>query len=593
MLVLFAKLLVAHLLGDFILFRKNPLTENTKRLWRSRWLLLHSATHLVCAWIALWDLSLWPYALAIAFSHYLGDLAGSALSHRPQLWFTMDQLFHVLIMAVVAALITGTQLNDLIDSLKISWVVVAGLVAVTLPAARLISVFLAQWPPAKASEKLKGMASAGLWIGILERVLIYIFIVTGHWEGIGFLLAAKSIFQLRGPYQQQRHLPHRIHHGGNTVEFLFGRSRRNISNLFQRMTRLVPILIATMLLTSCAQSVTRFYPEIIPNKMNVTLPVAKDGRHSVNLTYLGCGNMIIEQNGDAIVTDPFFSIQKFLKTLGKVKTDPDQYERWKNKLQTQASRGTVRAGLVSHTHYDHVMDLPTLLQAHYFNKMEVVYGNSYLPQMMVNFQKEGVRLEGLSNEQIFQPTISNDQAYGWIHVTPKIRFLAIESNHAPHTKRKLYMSKPLRPDYFKEKLVWPGDKIKAMKWTVGTTYSFLVDFIDQDTLRMFIQTSASQYPYGKPPLEELKKKKVDVAVLCYASALNVKDYPKAIVRDLDPAKLIVVHWEDFFREQTSDDDVKMVRKTNPRKTRKRFDELGKKKDFFIMPKPGTKVQIAY
>jgi len=344
--------------------------------------------------------------------------------------------------------------------------------------------------------------------------------------------------------------------------------------------KLTGVVISIFLLTSCAHKVSRFYPEIIPKKTNVTLPVSGDGKQSVNLTYLGCGNMIIEQDGDAIITDPFFSVQKFTKMMGKVKTKPELYDIWKGKVQASTSRASVRAGLVSHTHYDHVMDLPTIVQAHYFNKMETVYGNSYLPQMMVNFLKEGTRMETL-------------HANEWVSVTPRIRFMAIESSHAPHTKRKLYMSKPLDAEYFKENLVWPHDKIKARKWSVGTTYSFLVDFIQQDTLRLFIQTSASQYPDGRPPVSELKKKKVDVAVLCYASTMNVNDYPKAIMKDLDPSKMIVIHWEDFFRETRSDDDVKLVRSTNPRKARKRFDELEKKKDFFVMPKPGTKIQITY
>ncbi|MEI9921523.1 MAG: MBL fold metallo-hydrolase [Bacteroidota bacterium] len=341
--------------------------------------------------------------------------------------------------------------------------------------------------------------------------------------------------------------------------------------------RLTLMMLMGLLLSSCAQKVTKFYPEIIPKQMNTTLAVGK-GQHKVNLTYLGCGNMIIEQDGDAIMTDPFFSNQKLTKVLGKIKTKPDLYELWKGRVQSQASKGMVRAALVSHTHYDHVMDLPTLLQAHYFNKMEVVYGNSYLPQMMVNFLKEGVRIEPIKLNE-------------WVNVTPNIRFLPIESNHAPHTKHKLYMSGPLDAEYFKEHLVWPDAKLKARKWTLGTTYSFLVDFIQGDTLRMFIQTSASQYPYGRPPKEELQKKKVDVAVLCYASTPNVTDYPKAIVNDLNPSKLVIVHWEDFFREPKSDDDVKLVRKTNPKIARKRFDELKKKKDFFVMPKPGTKIQI--
>jgi hypothetical protein len=196
MLALVSKLFLAHLLGDFVLFRRSRLKEKGKKLWQSRWLALHSILHFVGAWIVLWDIRLWPYALVIGLSHYIGDLTCGTMSYRhPQRWFVADQLFHLLVLSVVATLVTDTQLTDFFQSLHISWVVMAGLVAVTFPAAKLISVFLSQWPPARASEKLKGMASAGLWIGILERILIYLFILTGHWEGIGFLLAAKSIFR--------------------------------------------------------------------------------------------------------------------------------------------------------------------------------------------------------------------------------------------------------------------------------------------------------------------------------------------------------------------------------------------------------------
>lgn len=342
------------------------------------------------------------------------------------------------------------------------------------------------------------------------------------------------------------------------------------------MNRVAVLLIIVASLTSCSHRISKFYPEIIPRNANTALSIGK-GKHAVNLGYFGCGNMIIEQDGDAIMTDPFFSNQRPLKVLGKIQTKPELFELWKGRVQSQVSKGSVRAALVSHTHYDHVMDLPTLLQSHYFNKMENVYGNSYLPKMMVNFRKEGVNINELANE--------------WVNVSPKIRFLAIESNHAPQSGKKLLMNKPLDAEYFKDNLIWPNDKVKASKWTTGKTYSFLVDFIDNDTVRFFIQTSASQYPDGRPPQEELAKKKVDIAVLCYASTMNVDDYPKSIEKQLNPSKIVIVHWEDFFREPKNEDDVRMVRKTNPKKARRRFDELGKKKDFFVMPKPGTKIQI--
>ena len=41
----------------------------------------------------------------------------------------------------------------------------------------------------------KSLNQAGKYIGILERIFVFIFVITGKWEGIGFLLAAKSVFR--------------------------------------------------------------------------------------------------------------------------------------------------------------------------------------------------------------------------------------------------------------------------------------------------------------------------------------------------------------------------------------------------------------
>jgi hypothetical protein len=227
--------------------------------------------------------------------------------------------------------------------------------------------------------------------------------------------------------------------------------------------------------------------------------------------------------------------------------------------------------LVSHTHYDHVMDLPTLLHDHYFQNLEVIYGNRYLPKMLTNFQKEGPRMDSLTRSVVYDPAQSGDNEMKWIDVTPHIRFLAIRSDHAPHTRHKLFMSKPLKPGYFEKNLTWPGDKVGAFKWTVGDSYSFLVDFIQRDTLRVFIQTSASQHPAGLPPQAELKKKAVDLAIMCYASAPNVDDYPSKWIDWMQPKKLMLIHWEDFFREPRSELDVKLVRLNSTKKVRRRVE----------------------
>ena len=40
-----------------------------------------------------------------------------------------------------------------------------------------------------------GINEAGKYIGMLERLFVFTFVVVSFWEGIGFLLAAKSIFR--------------------------------------------------------------------------------------------------------------------------------------------------------------------------------------------------------------------------------------------------------------------------------------------------------------------------------------------------------------------------------------------------------------
>ncbi len=39
------------------------------------------------------------------------------------------------------------------------------------------------------------LSEAGKWIGIFERILVLTFVINNHFEGIGFLIAAKSILR--------------------------------------------------------------------------------------------------------------------------------------------------------------------------------------------------------------------------------------------------------------------------------------------------------------------------------------------------------------------------------------------------------------
>ncbi len=73
--------------------------------------------------------------------------------------------------------------------------VVAGLFFVTLPAGRLIGLLLSGWQDLLEEEWARSLPQAGMWIGLLERVLVFVFVLLNHWEGVGFLIAAKSVFR--------------------------------------------------------------------------------------------------------------------------------------------------------------------------------------------------------------------------------------------------------------------------------------------------------------------------------------------------------------------------------------------------------------
>src|SRR5690606_965836 len=66
----------------------------------------------------------------------------------------------------------------------------------------LIKIVIAQWRPEtmeKQGEVLftdeESLIKAGRFIGVLERIFVFLFVIIDHWEAIGFLLAAKSIFR--------------------------------------------------------------------------------------------------------------------------------------------------------------------------------------------------------------------------------------------------------------------------------------------------------------------------------------------------------------------------------------------------------------
>jgi hypothetical protein len=126
-------------------------------------------------------------------THLIIDLIKSYCSDNI-LFFLLDQLLHVGVL--VGLLFWGDKdVASLSNDVAQFWMYAVALVLVTSPVGFLIGLFLKAITKDERENKDETGMGTSAWIGILERVLIVVFIVTGQLEAIGFLVAAKSIFR--------------------------------------------------------------------------------------------------------------------------------------------------------------------------------------------------------------------------------------------------------------------------------------------------------------------------------------------------------------------------------------------------------------
>lgn len=111
-------------------------------------------------------------------------------------WFLIDQALHIISIFVLWILFFKPELNlALLFENTYIWVYLTAFIFITIVTSIVIRELMSNWTNALNESSEDSLSNAGKYIGMLERILILIFVVTGHWEGIGFLVAAKSVFR--------------------------------------------------------------------------------------------------------------------------------------------------------------------------------------------------------------------------------------------------------------------------------------------------------------------------------------------------------------------------------------------------------------
>jgi hypothetical protein len=191
------KLIFAHLLGDFILQPKKWVMHKENLKAASPFLYVHMLLHGILTVVLLGN-GAWLPALLLMLLHGIVDAGKLYLQtpHRKTTYFLLDQLLHLACITIVWYIFFNqdVQITNWLQSPTL-WLYAAAILFITLVSAIIMRELMHTWSQAINDGTEESLNNAGKYIGMLERLFVFVFVVTGRWEGVGFLLAAKSIFR--------------------------------------------------------------------------------------------------------------------------------------------------------------------------------------------------------------------------------------------------------------------------------------------------------------------------------------------------------------------------------------------------------------
>lgn len=210
------KLFLSHIITDFV-FQPDAWVDDKKtNIWKSVKLYIHGCLAGILAYmfVGSWEI-LWLPIIAGA-THIVIDGYKSKFEENLTI-FLVDQVSHIIILILCWIVITEYNLQDVLKLLRL-------IISSDKYLIYLFAYSLILWPSSKLIKRIlssinikfgedvdTGHKNVGLWIGMIERILILTFILQNNYQIIGFLIAAKSIF---------RHIYNGIKNSQVTIEYI-------------------------------------------------------------------------------------------------------------------------------------------------------------------------------------------------------------------------------------------------------------------------------------------------------------------------------------------------------------------------------------
>ena len=200
MMFLALKLVLAHFIGDFVLQPAHWVEDKLEKKGRSKYLYFHIGVHLLALLIILQFQHIVPI-IVIVVTHFLIDLGKLSLTNpKNYRWlFVLDQVLHLLVLGAVLYWIEPFPLDFSNLLTENTLLLITFLVFVTYVSGIIMRMLLAPYIDEIAkndvSEEGGSLKNAGTYIGMLERLFVFGFILMQQWAAIGLLIAAKSVFR--------------------------------------------------------------------------------------------------------------------------------------------------------------------------------------------------------------------------------------------------------------------------------------------------------------------------------------------------------------------------------------------------------------
>jgi hypothetical protein len=197
MMALTLKLLIVHFLADFALQPDSWVISKNINRHKSPFLYYHLGIHALLLLVVFeFNWQYWPLFIAYTVSHFIFDLVKLLLNGKmnARLLFALDQVAHLVVIALLVYFYEPFKLdlNFLFSSRSLLFII--SLLALTSVSSVIIKQMMTRWD-LQAIEESGSLKNAGKYIGMLERLFIFGFIILQQWQAIGFLIAVKSIFR--------------------------------------------------------------------------------------------------------------------------------------------------------------------------------------------------------------------------------------------------------------------------------------------------------------------------------------------------------------------------------------------------------------